>query len=163
MAQPRIVFWVAALLPVAIAGNAAPQRQTPEEKWADVIQLAPGTVIRVTLSGGNTIDGTLQTATADSLAVQAAASQEKFMRTEIAKVQVKGKGRRGRRVLIGLAIGAGGGLAIGAAVDSHDKRSQFNIVPNAGKEVFTPLGAILGAIVGVAIPAGGWREVYRAP
>jgi hypothetical protein len=39
----------------------------------------------------------------------------------------------------------------------------LNFFPNGGKAVLTPLGAIIGAVVGVAIPSGGWHDIYRAP
>jgi hypothetical protein len=127
------------------------------------MQLAPGEHIRIVLSSGRTIRGKLQTVTSESLTINGAANQEKLSRAEIGRVQLKGQGHRGRNALIGLAIGAGGGLAIGAAVDSHDSHHTLNLFPSACIAVFTPLGAIIGAVVGVAIPTGRWREVYRAP
>jgi hypothetical protein len=160
MTKPAMI---AALLLVGLAGSAAAQQPAATDKWASLARLAPDTQIRVALSGGRTVGGNLLNATSDSLAVRTAAGQETLMRTEIKRVQTKGKGRRGRRTLIGLAIGAGAGLAIGAVVDHGDSGKAFNFWPNAGKVVFTPLGAIVGTIVGVAIPTGGWREVYRAP
>ena len=33
---------------------------------------------------------------------------------------------------------------------------------NLGKEVITPLGALIGTIVGVSWPTGRWHEIYRA-
>jgi hypothetical protein len=35
--------------------------------------------------------------------------------------------------------------------------------PDLGKAVFSSLGAIVGTVIGVALPTGGWRDVYRAP
>jgi hypothetical protein len=98
--------------------------------------------------------------TSDSLDINAATRQETLPRAEIRMVQLKRNGHRWRNTLIGLAIGGGGGLAIGAAVDHGNRSGWF---PNAGKAIFAPLGAIIGAVVGVAIPAVGWREIYRAP
>jgi hypothetical protein len=46
-------------------------------------------------------------------------------------------------------------------VDSQ--RGHGDWFPYFGKVVLTPLGAIIGTVVGVALPTGGWREVYRAP
>jgi|ERR1035438_6554749 hypothetical protein len=154
---------IAALLLMALAGSALAQQRASADKWANLARLAPDTEIRVALSGGRTVGGNLQNATSDSLAIRTAAGQATLMRTEIKRVQTKGEGRRGRHTLIGLAIGAGAGLAIGAVVDQRDSGKAFNFLPSAGKILFTPLGAIIGAIVGVAIPTGGWREIYRAP
>jgi hypothetical protein len=163
MTRARVEFGLLALLLVGLAGNAAAERQaTPSEKWARVTQVAPGTEIRVTLVGGRTIRGYLQKATADSVAVNATTSQEMLLRAEITRVQLRHESHRGRNALIGLGIGAGGGLAVGAAVDLSRRGGSWDWFPNAGKEVFTPLGAIIGTVVGAVIPTGGWHEVYRA-
>ena len=162
MSKPMMEFRIVALLFAGLAGNAPAQQQASTERWVNLIQLAPGTEIRVALSGGRTVRGYLQNVTSDSLAINATTSQETLLRTEIKGVQLKGKGRRGRNTLIGLLIGTGGGLAVGAAVD-HSDRGSFDFFPNFGKAVITPLGAIIGTVVGVAIPTGGWREIYRAP
>jgi len=29
--------------------------------------------------------------------------------------------------------------------------------------VFSSAGVLLGTVIGVALPTGGWRDVYRAP
>lgn len=162
MTQSRIRLVIAMLLWMATGGNAGAQPQASADKWAAVTRLAPGTQVRIDLSSGKTAGGTLQNAATDSVTIQSGAGQETLPRTQIGRVQVKGGGRRGRHALIGMAIGAGGGLAIGAALDSHDKGSFVNVAPNFGKAAITPLGAIIGGVVGLAIPSGGWREVYRA-
>src|ERR1022692_1130371 len=135
MTKPMMKFSIVVLLLAGLAGNAPAQPPASPEGWASLSQVAPGTEIRVALSGGRTVRGSL----------------------------VKRKGHRGRNALIGAAIGAGGGLAIGAAVDRHDSGKGLNFFPNGGKAVLTPLGAIIGAVVGVAIPSGGWHDIYRAP
>ena len=35
--------------------------------------------------------------------------------------------------------------------------------PDLGKVVFSSAGVLLGTVIGVALPTGGWRDVYRAP
>lgn len=76
-------------------------------------------------------------------------------------VALKKPGHRGRNTLIGLAIGAGAGPTLGAGVDS--KAGPGNWFPDAGKAVLSPLGALVGTVIGVALPTGGWRDVYHAP
>jgi hypothetical protein len=62
--------------------------------------------------------------------------------------------------LIGLGIGAGVGFGVGAGASTC--RELCIGGKRLPEEVFTPLGAILGGIIGALIPSGGWREVYRA-
>jgi hypothetical protein len=120
-----------------------------------------GAEIRVTLANGKTLLGFIQRVTPESLAINATTSQETLSRQDIRRVALKRPGHRGRNTLIGLAIGTGAGLAAGAGVDSQ--RSPGDWLPNFGKAVFSPLGALIGTVVGVALPTGRWREVYRAP
>jgi len=103
----------------------------------------------------------VQRVTTESLAINATTSQETLSRQDIRRVALKRLGHRGRNTLIGLAIGAGSGLAAGAVVDCRAGPGIW--LPNAGKEVLTPVGALIGTVVGVALPTGGWREVYRVP
>jgi hypothetical protein len=110
--------------------------------------LESGSEIRVVLNGGKTIIGFLQNVSADSIAINAATSQEALSRQDVKLVSLKCPGHRGRNTVIGLLIGVGGGLATGAAID----RNNHGWFPNFGKDVFTPLGAIVGTVVGVALP-----------
>jgi hypothetical protein len=103
----------------------------------------------------------MQRLTPESLAINATTSQETLSRQDIRRVALKRPGHRGRNTLLGLAIGTGAGLAAGAGVDAQAGHGDW--FPYAGKVVFAPLGAIIGTVVGVALPTGGWRKVYRAP
>ena len=123
--------------------------------WASVKRLAKGEEIRVSMNDGKAYRGQLQSAADDSLILIAAASQETLQRTDIKKIGLKRPSHRGRNTLIGLGIGAGGGLAVGAGFDADEGFLSI------GKQVFTPLGAIIGTVIGVAWPTGGWHDVYR--
>ena len=150
-----------ALLAATLAATAAAQQTKPIANWANLNQLVTGAEIRVTLANGKTLRGFMQRVTPESLAINATTSQETLSRQDIRRVDLKRPGHRGRNTLIGLAIGTGAGLTAGAGVDS--KAGPGIWLPNAGKVVLTPLGGIIGTVVGVALPTGGWREVYRAP
>jgi hypothetical protein len=161
MARP----WKSSLLPVlasiVLVAAASAQQTRRVANWLNLNQLAPGSEIRVTLTTGRILRGFLQRVTAELLEINATASQETVLRQDIRRVALKRAGHRGRNTLIGLAIGTGAGLAIGAVVDSRARPNGW--FPNFGKAVFTPLGAIVGTVIGVALPTGGWRDVYRAP
>jgi hypothetical protein len=151
--RPGVALWCAVLAGSAAAG-------TRGADWSVLNGLAPGTEIRVSMTSGKTVRGFLQKSDADSLSINATTSQETLARDDVKRVQSKRPGHRGRNTLIGLGVGMGGGLAVGAAIDHGTGGSWF---PNLGKAVFTPVGAVVGTVIGVAIPTGGWREVYRAP
>src|ERR1035437_8107361 len=101
-----------ALLAAALAATAAAQQAKPIANWANLDQLVPGSEIRVTLATGRTLRGFVQRVTPESLAINAATSQETLSRQDIRRVALKRPGHRGRNTLIGLAIGTGAGLAV---------------------------------------------------
>ena len=157
---PRHIF-LPALLGAILAASAAAQQAKPIANWANLNRLVTGAEIRVTLANGKTVHGFMQRVTPESLAINATTSQEALSRQDIRRITLKRPGHRGRNTLLGLAIGAGGGLAAGVALDSQRRPGDW--LPNFGKEVLSPVGAIIGTVIGVALPTGGWREVYRAP
>jgi hypothetical protein len=157
---PRHIF-LPALLAATLAATAAAQQAKPIANWANLNQLVTGAEIRVTLANGKTLRGFMQRATPESLAINATTSQEMLSRPDIRRVELKRPGHRGRNTLIGLAVGTGAGLAVGAGVDSQRRPGDW--FPDFGKAALSPLGALIGTVVGVALPTGGWRDVYRAP
>jgi hypothetical protein len=149
-----------ALLAAVLAATAAAQQAKPIANWVNLNQLVAGSEIRVTLAA-KTMRGFVERVTAESLAIDATTSQEMLSRQDIRRVELKKPGHRGRNTLIGLAIGTGAGLAIGAGVDA--KSGPGVMFPDLGKVVFSSAGMLLGTVIGVALPTGGWRDVYRAP
>ena len=153
----RIFF--AALAATILAATAGAQQDNTVANWANLNQLVQGSEIRVTLTTGRTVRGFIQGVTPESLAINATTSQETLLREDIRRIALKSTGHRGRNTLIGLGVGTAAGLALGAGIDSH--AGPGNWFPNAGKAVLSPLGAIVGTVVGVALPTGGWHDVYR--
>jgi hypothetical protein len=154
------------LLVLALTPALTAQSRT---NWDGVKQLTAGQEIRVVLTDGVEVRGVFLSATDDALMFATYKSQEMLSRIMVGKISSRGKTHRLRNALIGLGAGAGGGLTLGAVIDA-DSCKNPNVFfgcfqpagPNIGKEVFTPLGALVGGIVGALLPTGGWRDVYRA-
>jgi hypothetical protein len=155
----KLVAVVAVVIAWASAGLA--QSGKPVANWDNLNKLMKGTEIQVTLRTGRTVRGFLQQVTAEGLVINATTSQESLPRQDVRRVASKSQSHRGRNTLIGLGVGMGAGLAAGAGIDAQSNHGDW--FPNAGKAVFAPVGAIIGTVVGVAMPTGGWHDVYRAP
>jgi len=133
--------------------------QTNVADWNTVKALTTGTQVRIT-AGSRTVRGEIERTTDDVLVVTTGKGQEMFDRQEVSAVSVKKPSHRKRNTLIGLAAGTGVGLGIGIA--TRPKPGQLEVItPDAITAGFTAAGAIGGTLVGVIIPTGGWREVYK--
>jgi hypothetical protein len=134
--------------------------QSPLQNWTNVKTLSPGTEIRVDPASAAAVRGRLRNVTDETLVVTSGKGEEMFTRLQIGRVSIRGKGHRRRNTLIGLGVGAGVGLGIGLA--SRAGANQLTVVPNTVVTAAGMVGgAVIGTIIGVAIPTGGWREVYR--
>jgi hypothetical protein len=139
------------------------QPRTLPTDWNHIQQLAPGTEIRVELKDRGAVRGQFASATGDALVITSRRGQETLAQQTVARVLSGRKGHRTRNTLIGLGIGAGAGLGVGAGIDSSSCHSCLLNFPNVGKEIFTPIGALAGGLIGFLLPTGGWQEIYRAP
>ena len=128
--------------------------QSPLQNWVNVKTLAPGTEIRVEPSGTAAVRGRLRSVTDETLVMTSGKGDEMFTRRQITRVSVKGKSHRGRNTLIGLGVGTGAGLALGLGARQGFLDSDVTAGGIVG-------GALIGTIIGVAIPTGGWRQVYQ--
>ncbi len=136
------------------------EMQAQPQTWDKVKAIPLGTQVRLTGPRPDPIIGKLERATDESLMLTLTASQETFTRAQITRVSTKGPGHRARNTLLGLGLGAGAGLAVGAGTDQSCGPHCF-LGNNLGKEIFTPLGAIVGALIGLVIPTGRWHEIYK--
>jgi len=133
--------------------------QTNVSDWNAVKALPAGAQVRIA-AGPRTVTGKIDRVADDVLAVTTGKGQEMFDRQQVSVVSVQKPSHRKRNTLIGLAVGSGAGLGIGIA--SRPKPDQLQIV-SSGEVVgvCTAAGSLVGTIVGVVIPTGGWREIYR--
>jgi hypothetical protein len=141
--------------------------QTRQGSWENVGRIAPGDTVMVVLNSTQSNEGKFKTSSTDSITIQTKSGEESFQRENVLRISARGQKHRGRNVLIGASIGAGAGLGLGAAADRGTKCGPSGPFlcggsSNVGKEVLTPLGAIVGGLVGLALPTGRWQEVYRA-
>ena len=143
---------VCVLVLLNLAGAAQPTR----ENWTNLNAVAPGAVVRVTLTSGKTVHGSFEKVTPEAVIVQSAV----LARAEVRRVELERRGRRGRNTLTGLAIGAGIGLAAGAMLDAKAGDDGFAV---SAKAVLACAGATVGAIIGIVRPATARQEIYRAP
>ena len=81
------------------------------------------------------------------------------LRAEVASVKRLGESHRRRNVLLGVAIGAAGGLAVGAIRGkTYHEAGETTVF----MMVWTPIGASIGAAAGAVLPARSEVTVYRA-
>jgi hypothetical protein len=88
-------------------------------------------------------------------------SGETLSRIQVTSVASRGRNHRLRNTLIGIGAGGAAGLILGVASNrcAAGTNCFFN---NLGIELFTPMGALAGAIVGAVIPTSGWHDIYLA-
>jgi hypothetical protein len=154
--MPKLVFRAFAAFFFAAFALAG---QSPAGNWNNVSTLAPGTDVRVEVSGQSATRGRLERVTDDSVVLTAAKSQQTFARPQIVRISQRKEGHRVRNALIGAGIGAGAGLGVGLAAG---RCTQFCIVsPGLIRGALAGAGAVVGAFVGVILPSGGWKEVYK--
>ena len=130
--------------------------------WDKLKQLSAGHQVQVVQNGAKSTTGNFRSVTDEAIVVGTASGEQTINRQSVLRVSSKGKGHRMRNALIGFGIGAGAGAGIGAGLDGSCTGSCNNWFPNLGVEIFTPVGAIAGGIVGAVLPTGGWHEIYRA-
>jgi hypothetical protein len=127
--------------------------------WNVVTALSPGTEVRVKTIP-HVFIGSLQSVSEDVIVLRSGPAEETVMQLQIARIAVKKPSRRKRHALVGLAVGAGAGAGLAIAVSTC---KGFGCIGATPIEVGAPvMFGLLGAIVGVAIPTGGWREIYRS-
>ena len=152
----QLIYRLGVLLVFVATSLAA---QTNATDWNTVKALTTGTQVRIS-AGARTVRGEIERTTDDVLVMTSRKGQEMFDREQISSVSVRKPSHRKRNTLIGLGVGAGAGLAIGIA--TRPSSGQWEIIsPDVVVAGLVAAGEIGGTLVGVILPSGGWREVYK--
>src|SRR5579864_4227302 len=107
-----------------LAATAAAQSNA--SNWNTVKALMTGTDVRI-LNGSRNVSGKIEGVTDETIVVNSGKGQETFDWQQVLTVSVRKTRHRGRNALIGLAVGAGAGLAIG--LGTRPGPNQLKIVP----------------------------------
>ena len=161
MNTAKRIAYVALLLPLLSLAAGRSLRAAEKSDWGNLKQIAPSQTIKVIATDGKSSQGDFQFVSDDALVLRLADGDRSFLRDTVQRVSIKRNGHRGKHALMGAAIGAGGGLGAGIAVD-HCTPTVIVCTENKGKAILTPGFALLGAGIGALLPAGGWREIYRS-
>jgi hypothetical protein len=126
--------------------------------WDNLRQLRAGQRIAVTDMKLKTAQGEFAGYSENAVSLGVGGNEISIPREQVFSVKNREKSHRRRNVLLGLAIGAAGGLAAasvrGATYHEEGETSVFMLV-------YTPIGAGIGAATGAVLPTGD-ATVYRA-
>jgi hypothetical protein len=158
----RLVYAISLLL--LIPRLASAERTPDKANWASLGQLTPGDDIRIVLNDAKSYNARFESVSDGALTVRLATGEQTFTRETVLRVSTKGQSHRGRNALIGLATGAGAGVIVGVASPElgQGKCAQGSCINAESISIGGLVGGVLGAGIGIAIPTGGWHDVYRA-
>ena len=133
--------------------------QSSEASWDNLKQLRVGQKIEVVDMKLKSLQGDFTGYSDQEVRLRLGSDEVSVPRAQVLSVKDRERSHRRRNTLLGLAIGAAGGLAVGAirGATYHEEGETPVFVL-----VWTPIGAGIGAGVGAALPAGGRVTVYRA-
>ena len=132
--------------------------QTGLESWDNLSQLHAGQKIEVVDMKLKSLKGTFVSFSEGAISLRVKESEVAVPRPDVLRVSEREDSKRVRNMLIGLAIGAGAGVAIGAAMDARVNYETGECC--MGVAIGAPIGA--GAGFGLGAAFSGYRTVYRA-
>lgn len=135
----------------------APAAGQAGNSWNNLESLAVGERIRVVKQDKSSHTGTFVAFSSEAVTLRSKGAEVGHRREDVVRVWRVGAPRRGRAALIGLAIGAGAGAAVGAASDG------YVVTRKEAAALLGLAGGAVGAGVGAAVARPSRSEVYRAP
>ena len=127
--------------------------QTGQASWDNLRRLGVGEKIEVVDMKLKSFRGTFVSFSPEAISLRVGSDEVAVQRADVLRVTSRERTRRGRNALIGLAIGAAGGLATGLGIMEREPGYAGAV---AGTTI---LGAVVGAGLGAPFP--GYQTIYR--
>ena len=154
---------VATIFSSAIAvGQGAKSSAQASGDWSAINSVPSGDKLSVKLKNGQTVEGKLASFSNDAVSLSVKGKSVDVKRDEVRSVYHVTGNSATKATLIGLAVGAGGGTAIGLAGSSGN--DGFDKIDHAATAGLAVIGAAAGATVGYLIGRKSRKRVliYQA-
>jgi len=144
-----------------VAGQGASSTK-PFGDWSAINSVPSGDKLLVKLKNGQSVEGKLNSVSNDALSLSVKGKSMDVKKDEVLSVYHVTGNSATKATLIGLAVGAGGGTAIGLAGSSGD--DGFNKIDHAATAGLAVIGAGAGATIGYLIGRKSKKRVliYQA-
>ncbi len=172
MRKPLLGLVILFLAPALASGQAVnapdrlwaaqPQAAADETGWSNLQQLRVGQRIEVVQMNLKSLQGTFLRFSEGVISLRVKKQEVAVQREDVFRVSLREKSKRLRNALIGLAIGAGAGVAAAEISVRTDQpiarfRGEYRSIAYT---VLVPVGLGVGAGIGAAFP--GYQTIYRA-
>ena len=134
---------------------------TPEEAWGNLNQLRGGQKIQVVHKNLKSQEGEFLRLSDEAIFFRVKVDDVSVPRDEVLRVTLQAGHRRLRGALLGMLVGGGIGLAVGAAQDSKYNCSDPSSDYCYHKITGGVIGLGIGAAAGAAVPPR-YPTIYRA-
>jgi|SRR6185503_11645719 len=141
---------VAVLLAVVLVLWVPLQAQTPINDWSRISSVASGSKLKVKLKSGKTVEGSLNSVSESSISLATKNTTQDIKRDDVQTVHRVVKKSALTATMIGMAVGAGAGAALGAIGSASDD-GGFDKLDHAVTAGLTIIGAIAGTVTGYFI------------
>jgi hypothetical protein len=152
------------LLVTTIFSISLPAQEPGEHSWGNLQRLRVGQKIEVVDTNLKKHKGAFLSFSDEAISLRVKKQEVGVQREDVFRVSLREKSKRLRNALIGLAIGAGAGVA---AIEICAQASSGSL-PCAGQDfravayaILVPVGGGIGAGIGAAFPPG-YQTIYRA-
>jgi hypothetical protein len=134
--------------------------QSKPDSWKNLKELQPGQMVEVVDTQMKLFRGKFSTFTDDAIVLQQSKGEATVKRADIARVSMRDTSRRTRYMLIGAAVGVGGGL-MGVLMSRSNCTAGVNC-NGTGAGSYGLMAGLGGAGLAIGSIPGHYRTIYRA-